>query len=194
MKNVIYCTAIVSFILFANSCSCTKENAGPAQVLPPITQTGANTFGCKVNGKIWVPFWPCADLVAGAVELGYNIQPINQAQTLPVFFSVSAGSKTEGSVLLIQQNYSLSDHIYGIGNIHDSVLIHFFANGGTNYINYSAQPGDTAARYLQITKLDTVNKIISGIFAFTLYGGSDSLVVTDGRFDLKIGQFERCTQ
>jgi len=27
----------------------------PKEVLPTATQTGANTFGCLVNGKVWLP-------------------------------------------------------------------------------------------------------------------------------------------
>jgi len=83
--------------------------------------------------------------------------------------------------------------IYGIGNVCDSVLVQYLGTPGGVYMNYSQTPGDTAAHYLQITKLDIVNKIISGMFAFKLYGGGDSIVVTDGRFDLKIGQYSRCT-
>lgn len=33
---------------------CKKDKASEAQ-LPPVTQTGANTFGCLVNGKVFVP-------------------------------------------------------------------------------------------------------------------------------------------
>ncbi len=53
---------------------------------------------------------------------------------------------------------------------------------------------------MQITKLDTVNKIFSGIFSFTLYGGApntnffDSVVITKGVFDFQIGSWENCTQ
>jgi hypothetical protein len=43
--------------------SCQKEPAPTAtpieiidyNVLPPITHEGKNTFGCKVNGEVWVP-------------------------------------------------------------------------------------------------------------------------------------------
>ncbi len=46
---------------------------------------------------------------------------------------------------------------------------------------------------LNITKLDTVNNILSGTFKFKLYRGAndkitnraDSLVITDGRFDIR---------
>jgi len=33
--------------------SCKKND--PVSALPPETQTGANTFGCLVNGQPWTP-------------------------------------------------------------------------------------------------------------------------------------------
>ena len=38
---------------------CKKKEPGPAptpeSLLPPATQTGANTFGCLLNGQLWTP-------------------------------------------------------------------------------------------------------------------------------------------
>ena len=37
---------------------CQKKEAAPARpedLLPPATQTGANTFGCLLNGQPWTP-------------------------------------------------------------------------------------------------------------------------------------------
>lgn len=52
MKTIlILCTAF----LFT-ACACTK-NSKPIlnEPLPPATQTGANTFGCTLNGQVFVP-------------------------------------------------------------------------------------------------------------------------------------------
>ena len=46
MKRIFAC-----LILIATLASCKKE----VMELPPATQTGANTFGAKVNGSLWVP-------------------------------------------------------------------------------------------------------------------------------------------
>lgn len=38
------------------SCSGCKEGIlSPKEELPPATQEGLNTFGCLVNGEVWVP-------------------------------------------------------------------------------------------------------------------------------------------
>ncbi len=34
---------------------CKKKDPDPVDQLPPATQTGANTFGCLVNGQAWTP-------------------------------------------------------------------------------------------------------------------------------------------
>ncbi len=41
-------------ILLAVSCK-KKESSNPKDDLPPITHTGANTFGCLVDGKLFKP-------------------------------------------------------------------------------------------------------------------------------------------
>jgi hypothetical protein len=51
MKKIFF--LLLSFIAI----SCSKDNATetPADQLPPITQTGANTAGCIINGKVLIP-------------------------------------------------------------------------------------------------------------------------------------------
>ncbi len=173
-----------------------KKNGSSGPVLPPITQTGANTFGCILNGQVWLPHWPCNMFGAGSVQLDYAIYPLNSGSTLPLLFSLNAGNSANGGAFFnFQQNSTLSDHIYSAGNIIDSLEISFIGAPGGQYLDAN-QPGATP-HYFQITKLDTTNKIVSGIFAFTLYARSgqshlDSIVVTDGRFDLRIGQWSEC--
>jgi hypothetical protein len=54
MKTKIYKLSmiILLFFLFAAG-SCEKEDEAPQ--LPPVTQTGEDTFGCLVNGEAWLP-------------------------------------------------------------------------------------------------------------------------------------------
>ena len=42
----------LSFVLISNSC---KKKKDEEPQLPPETTTGAYTFGCKVNGRVFVP-------------------------------------------------------------------------------------------------------------------------------------------
>ena len=54
MKTIIYLSLAA---LLCTACGCTKDNL-PIDKLPPITQTGANTFGCLYNGKVFTPVKP----------------------------------------------------------------------------------------------------------------------------------------
>ncbi len=53
MKNLNYSVAAVLLLLLLTASQCKKHNDEPQ--LPPITTTGAMTFGCKINGKVFVP-------------------------------------------------------------------------------------------------------------------------------------------
>ncbi len=54
MKNSIL-VLLATFSLFGlGSCSNSTPN-DPVLQLPPETQTGANTFGCYINGKLLIP-------------------------------------------------------------------------------------------------------------------------------------------
>src|SRR3977135_4034858 len=69
-------------VLCLSSIYCKKNNT-EAQ-LPPITQDGKNTFGCKVDGLIWLPYWPCHSLVAGAYQLDYAIYSYFNTSAYPL--------------------------------------------------------------------------------------------------------------
>ena len=52
MKPQILKTIALLLIIFT-LINCTKSD--DQDQLPPITQTGANTFGCKINGVVMIP-------------------------------------------------------------------------------------------------------------------------------------------
>lgn len=199
MKNISLLFSIAFVFLFCITCK--KDR--PPKVLPPITQTGANTFGCKINGQVWVPYYPCIDASwNGAVELAYNIHPIYSTSMFPLRFSLEAGKLEDpyseffsiGPAHWRGLNTEDLSYVYRVGNVFDSLEIDFTTNSGYYTPKYG-NPNNV----FQITKIDTASKIISGIFSFTVYDYfgtnflEDSLVVTDGRFDLHIGQYSHCT-
>ena len=44
---------IVSLVIIGIACK--KKSDNPIDDLPPVTTTGANTFGCLVNGELFIP-------------------------------------------------------------------------------------------------------------------------------------------
>lgn len=173
-KTIIACLAVLLFF------SCKKD----VKELPAPTQTGANTFGLKLNGTMWVP----------KGFAGIPDDNLLKARLL-------------GDVLIITaQNFSSSPtetqfdiHIKGITGPGT-----FSLNTNTGYpndlttyayhvkrrltpleewITSAAQTGSVT-----VSKLDTSAHIVSGTFQFNaenMTDASKTISVTEGRFDLK---------
>ncbi|MBA3675303.1 MAG: hypothetical protein H0W75_10195, partial [Chitinophagaceae bacterium] len=54
MKNNFIYISLFIFYIFLTAASCKKPRNNTDE-LPPETTTGAMTFGCKVNGQVFVP-------------------------------------------------------------------------------------------------------------------------------------------
>lgn len=156
----------------------------PEAQLPPATQTGADTFGCLLNGQAWTPS-------------GYN-GTSNYAVTFDPTF--------QGGSLDIRAYRYLNDRLGrykqqiilggdGINQVGSYTLASTgsqgaFFFGRTTAGSCSRSPGnpDTYTHgTLTITRLDRAAGIISGTFEFALaQSGCDTLKVTQGRFDYKL--------
>lgn len=175
MKNILLACVLVIALT-----SCKKE----IKELPPATQTGANTFGLKINGEMWVPQGfagiPANDLLK-ARKLGNML--IITAQNF-----ASSPTETEFEMKL----FSITGEGTYLLNTNTS-----YPNGPTNYgyhvkrkltpldewITSAAQTGSVT-----ISKLDTVARIVSGTFQFNAENDMDAsrrIAVTEGRFDIK---------
>ncbi|HMH33345.1 MAG TPA: hypothetical protein VK543_09965 [Puia sp.] len=186
MKKLTVYIFIVSAILAGN---CRKSNQPTS--LPPITQEGKNTFGCKMNGQLWVPYYRCnrVGFNTAAREMIYSTIPVNPGSAAPVVFFIHVGnSANDGTHFDIFSHASSVFYLSGTGNIIDSLTIQF--DDGLPYQN---RIGRGSPHYFQITKFDTLQKIISGEFAFNLYDFADSFVVTEGRFDIQMRDYVRCS-
>lgn len=177
MKNLfIACLAIVLFV------SCNKK----VEELPAETQTGANTFGAKVNGEFWVP---------------------------RAFGPINANSILEVRIIGGQDFYI---HARNFASTPTETEFEFFLKGvtapGTYSLNTTVAYPSSVASYgyyvrrkmtplnqwmtsatqtgsVTITKIDLVTRIIAGTFQFSaadLADPANTIVVSEGRFDLKI--------
>ena len=177
MKN--FLTACLSLILFA---SCNKE----VQELPPATQTGANTFGAKVDGEFWVPkaFGPInANTILEVRILGgqdYHIHARNFASspTETEFEFFLTGVTAPGTYLLnTNVNYPSLSASFGY-------FIKRKLTPLNEWITSSSHTGSVT-----ITKVDLTTRIIAGTFQFTaadINDPSKQITISEGRFDLKI--------
>jgi Family of unknown function (DUF6252) len=157
--------------------ACTKKK-DPEPDLPPETATGAQTFGCMVNG---VPFTPSPNLGLGPNPLA---MPENSG-----CLTISASKKVEGTTKL-QGVTMFSSHITSIGeyslqNKH-GISVRYNDQNNSSMTLYSTDSDVTSDGMLTITKFDIPNRIIAGRFWFTLTKTDGTTIkVTDGRFDCR---------
>jgi Family of unknown function (DUF6252) len=167
----------LAFFLF----SCKKE----ITELPNVTQTGANTFGAKVNGEFWAPqgFGPLpANDILEAAALGDDIR-INARNF------ASSPNETEFAFyirnVLAPGTFSLNtDASHPTTSSSYGYYVKRRLTPISEWITSSSKTGT-----ITITKIDRTAKIVSGTFEFTanpLVAGDAPLVVTEGRFDIKL--------
>ena len=147
--------------------ACIKTHVEP-NLLPPETQTGKNTFGCRVNGKAWLPIVPFpANCLTGGLYQGY------------VYIYVKRDKDKTDQYLYIGR-----ENVTGVGTylLNNSYKPEVHLTDFTNNCNYYTDSLNTG--HLIITRLDTINGIISGRFDFKVkQNGCPDIAVTEGRFD-----------
>ncbi len=121
MKTLITILTIVS-LAFLSSC----DLFGDDPELPPITTEGKGTFGCLVNGKLFLPNAPLgygsgvrAELFANDTINALNIYASNNVAKQNIFISI-----LDKPDLRISNTYDLSD----------------ITRCGFEYLNYSTSP------------------------------------------------------
>ncbi len=182
MKQLIL--IILSFILLSSGC---RKNKNPVDQLPPETQTGANTFGCLVNGQAFKP--------GGAQLSGGSLNCFYQFVNNGYYFGLSGtyqsgGGNTQSSVSLFTDSLKIQKNI--------KYLLRAERKGEANalYTNLAngASPSDWFYRTqnninegeIWITNLDTIKQIVSGTFWFDAVNANGQIVqIRDGRFDVR---------
>jgi len=176
--HLLWPVAIALCTIFA---SCKKDKEKEA-TLPPATQTGANTFGCYINGKLYIPqgFEQNRSNFEMIVDPGFNDGSI----------VIKTFNKANGNSSI---NFSLgSDSIRGLGffpSTSRTGFVYTIYNTGGNICQTISQYENSIAGFLKITRYDLQNKIISGEFEFHFSnpncGIGDPINITQGRFDKK---------
>jgi len=174
---------VVLFFLFAIlsfTFSCSKKKLSPKEQLPPLTHTGAGTFGCLINGQFFKPKWN--GLWRATLECHFVSHP-----SLP-YSSLNINAENQHSyfnVLFRLQNPSIdsgSSFLYSINNDTGKV---FAACGKAQWGRWEFQTDENSMGEFKITYLDIVKRIISGTFWFDAYDSTGTVIhVTDGRFDI----------
>jgi len=142
--------------------------------LPPITQEGANTFGCLINGEVWLPASDTRHLEP--VEANYPV-----ADAFDIRVRNTIGDNDNFNLRLKDTSNIWEGHTYRLYTKEDATF--FFELDDCLFVN-GYQGGQIVAGELFISRFDSGNRFVSGTFWFTAVSDCDTVFVKDGRFDL----------
>ena len=183
MKHPLLCLCLAACLL-----SCCKDDT-PEPSLPPITTTGANTFGCRINGKVWLPSprpnGKLPQIEGGLVERYANGGPEKNWYDLLIFAYRQDGSGFQLNLSRINSpgRYPLffTSCVFAACIQMPSYGYHYGA--GSKYSAMSIVENE-----INLLRYDTLNKIFSGTFSFKAkaFSGAklDTISITEGRFDI----------
>ena len=146
----------------------------PIGQLPPATQTGANTFGCLINGEPFVvsnTSNQTAIYQGGGLLIGGQKSINNNFSQVSIFISET----NIGEIISENNSYILNSNSVPKGE-------YYIENQNCFYFTSSNYSGS-----ITITKLDNINFIVSGTFEFkSISDNCEGIInITNGRFDLQ---------
>lgn len=181
MKHKFYFGAFFLFIIFFSTAGCKKHKTDNLiDKLPPPTQEGKNTLGFLLNGQPWTP----KGFNGSATNLSLYYDPSFRGGVFNIY-SYRRFDQNGG----LRQSFSIaSDSIQTQQRINvgmKNFIVVFRDNTGNCDMSSSDSTVKTTG-FCEISKIDKVNQIFSGIFEFQfIKNGCDTIRITSGRFDLK---------
>ena len=184
-NRCLWLLSLAALVLLCTQCKKTNSSTPQTELekLPPITQTGANTFGCLVNGVAWLPNGRKPQ-TGGPNIVGY-VDPTFQGGR----FSISGHQYNN-----LQSRISFGATTCSSSGIFDISLPicgldynRFESNINTCEFS-SSDTGTYRMGYFNITRYDLVNGVFSGTFDFKIKSNNcgDTIKITNGRFDIKL--------
>ncbi len=180
MKTLLH---ILCLILLLHSCRGHDDlPRNPIDELPPETHTGAQTFGCLIDGRAFTP----QGGGFGGPDRGSSFQFIyNDGDSYYQFqvFGIHNSNPFES----ININLKLSDiddlyvgNSYPLTTFENGGVGRYFTGGQDDYKTSNLHTGS-----ITITHYDYDNRIVSGTFEFDVEVDGEIVKITDGRFDMK---------
>ncbi len=183
MKHNVMFIAILflcSNLFIGSSCKKNKSSATTEDQLPAATQTGANTFGCLVNGKVFVnkgytnPYPNYRVIIDPGANNNFDLRTYSYQNNIETDFGFSSfGVNGIGNYI-----------INGVSQIYP----YYTRDGNSNICYFVSSNNNFKQGYLKITRYDLQNGIISGEFEMKLFDAQiscDTIRITQGRFDKK---------
>jgi hypothetical protein len=161
----LYGTWLICLLAVAGASGCKKKDA-----LPPLTQEGKNILACKFNGQVQIYSGIPNTFNVNGVKFSYSTNHIELRAT-----NADVDNSLYITLHFPPQLVGNNDYILG-----SEASPHYVEA----YCGRSALPYFTKANSGQIRFIRIDKEVAAGTFSFTAYRGNDSLVITDGRFDI----------
>ena len=179
------CTLIMLCFCFAQ---CKKTNTPDTpktelEKLPPITQTGANTFGCLVNGVAWLPNGSKPQ--TGGPNIQVYVDPTFQGGRFGITGHQYQNFQSQVGFGSVQ---CTNGGIFDISLPVQTLGYSRFLNNVNTCEFSSFDSGTYRKGFFNISRYDLNNGIFSGTFEFTIKSQTcgDTVRITNGRFDVKL--------
>jgi len=176
-------TRIILFIAaaFISLSSCKKKELSPMEQLPPITDTGAKTFGCLING---VPFKPLRPfLKSNPKEL---VCRYYKDDGILHFMLFASDYRNDAYFRFYMDSIPLGSRTLSFSGPGRGKLNVIYENYHTDKSVFVTSPG--APGEFKITKFDTSTGILAGTFWFDAIDTATNrkVEIREGRFDLYV--------
>lgn len=170
MKKLFYLLLILPLFSLTGCKDDDNNPITPIDQLPPVTQTGANTFGCLINGEPFVvsnASLLTAIYQGGILQLGAYYETNNQDRGIIIWLDRE---------IEVGMTYTLNDDVSNIAFFKDYML------GCTDYETFTPNSGT-----ITINSFNQDQYTISGTFEFQVSSSScqGNIYITNGRFDLQ---------
>ena len=173
MKNL-----LILILLTTSLSCCSNDDSGDS--LPPETQTGANTVGCLVDGKVFLPHQEGINpsincfyqFVDGEFFFSMNFADLRGVTNERVVIQTFRLALEEGRIYNLDKSTSKDGDYTGGGGVYE-------VSASNRYFTNDIKKGE-----LTITRVDLQNSIISGTFWFDAINQKGEIVeIREGRFD-----------
>lgn len=183
------------FLLFSMFSCSPNDDDGTSSELPEITSEGAYTFGCLINGQVFLPRngeW-CLNCGSSLPwRLTYN-KDVEQYH-----FGIWASNNINGDVRisinlnldepLEERVYELSEsYVASIDKIKPNATGCIYRKISGEEINSCFETTIDVTGSIEISEINESERYIAGVFEFQAINGEGEIVnFTDGRFDLEV--------
>jgi len=175
MKNRIL--AVFCVLLLLGGCKKKKEGI---EALPEATQVGKNTFGCLVNGEVFLP-----RSYGISTDMSTSYEFADGKYSFLLYATRVTGNERK-SFFIRANDLSLEEKVYSLDkyDTSKSFSVNYLSSLGN--VSYIYETSPLLQGEIRITKIDHIKEIVSGTFWFDVENKDGQRVeVREGRFDSK---------